>query len=166
MENNRKDIMVIFAGYPIEMDQFLDSNPGIRSRVSNHFKFSDYSPKELFEIMDQYEMRKKGYLLHNNIKPKIMEILTNTPNLNGREVRNFVDIMIIEQGNRLGLLPIEERNKLTVQDLTMLTEVDLENAIKKYSVNRAKVPKKDKQKNISLEDLIHLFAMANHAAKK
>lgn len=50
MENNREDIIVIFAGYPKEMEQFLERNPGLRSRIAFHIPFEDYSPDELCDI--------------------------------------------------------------------------------------------------------------------
>ena len=50
MENNREDTVVIFAGYPVPMQAFLDRNPGMRSRIAFHIGFDDYSPDELIEI--------------------------------------------------------------------------------------------------------------------
>lgn len=47
MENNRDDMVVIFAGYPKEMNDFLDRNPGLRSRIAFHVNFGDYTAEEL-----------------------------------------------------------------------------------------------------------------------
>ena len=47
MENHRDDIMVIFAGYTKEMEQFFDVNPGFNSRVPHQLVFEDYSPDEI-----------------------------------------------------------------------------------------------------------------------
>lgn len=50
MENNRDDLVVIFAGYKDRMDRFFSSNPGMSSRVAHHIDFPDYAPGELEQI--------------------------------------------------------------------------------------------------------------------
>ena len=50
MENQRDDLVVIFAGYKDRMDSFYESNPGLSSRVANHIDFPDYTPDELIQI--------------------------------------------------------------------------------------------------------------------
>ena len=52
MENNRKDTIVIFAGYPEQMARFLDVNEGLRSRIGFQLAFPDYSANELLEILE------------------------------------------------------------------------------------------------------------------
>ena len=50
MEDHRNELIVIVAGYASKMDDFLDSNPGLRSRFNKFLKFDDYSPDELHDI--------------------------------------------------------------------------------------------------------------------
>src|SRR3954452_20973684 len=50
MENQRDDLVVIFAGYKDRMDTFFRSNPGMSSRVAHHIDFPDYTPAELHSI--------------------------------------------------------------------------------------------------------------------
>merc|ERR1712048_1279547 len=50
IEDKRKNIVVILAGYEDEMDSFFDSNPGFKSRVPLTFRFEDYSCNELTDI--------------------------------------------------------------------------------------------------------------------
>src|SRR5512142_206615 len=52
MENQREDLVVIFAGYKDRMDTFFRSNPGMSSRVAHHIDFPDYHPRELHEIAE------------------------------------------------------------------------------------------------------------------
>jgi len=61
VEDFRSDLVVILAGYSVEMGKLLDSNPGLRSRFPNALAFDDYTPEELLEIADQ--MLLQDYLL-------------------------------------------------------------------------------------------------------
>lgn len=50
MSNGIGDLVIIVAGYPRQMDYFLNSNPGLKSRFKHHYEFADYLPQELSEI--------------------------------------------------------------------------------------------------------------------
>lgn len=50
MEDYRDDLIVIFAGYEKEMDEFIELNSGLASRIGYTFRFEDYSTEELIEI--------------------------------------------------------------------------------------------------------------------
>ena len=50
MEDNRQDLVVIVAGYPVEMKRFLDANPGLQSRFNKSLTFADYTPEQLMNI--------------------------------------------------------------------------------------------------------------------
>jgi stage V sporulation protein K len=54
MEDHRDDLAVIVAGYPDEMRQFIDSNPGLRSRFTHYIHFPDYSPAELVQVFESF----------------------------------------------------------------------------------------------------------------
>ncbi|HET7231106.1 MAG TPA: AAA family ATPase [Longimicrobium sp.] len=53
MEDHRNEFAVIVAGYQEEMTEFIESNPGLRSRFKTYIGFPDYTPAELTEIFDR-----------------------------------------------------------------------------------------------------------------
>ena len=64
MEDYRNEIMIIFAGYTKEMEQFFETNPGLKSRVPNTFFFEDYSGDEIVE-MGLKNLQKSAYQLED-----------------------------------------------------------------------------------------------------
>ena len=98
MENNRKDTIVIFAGYPDEMDEFFLRNPGLRSRVPFRVRFDDYTTDELSDICE-LEAGKRGFLIDVKAKELIKEICEsstkNVENGNGRFCRNLVEKAVL-----------------------------------------------------------------------
>ena len=98
MENNRKDTIVIFAGYPDEMDEFFLRNPGLRSRVPFRVRFDDYTTYELSDICE-LEAGKRGFLIDVKAKELIKEICEsstgNIENGNGRFCRNLVEKAVL-----------------------------------------------------------------------
>ena len=61
MENNRDDTVVIFAGYTDKMEEFLEKNQGLRSRITHHVNFADYNTDELIEIANLIAKEKRHY---------------------------------------------------------------------------------------------------------
>jgi len=59
MSDGPGDIAIMYAGYPKEMDAFVNSNPGLKSRISYYFNFPDYNPEELMRIA-YYAANKKN----------------------------------------------------------------------------------------------------------
>jgi Holliday junction resolvasome RuvABC ATP-dependent DNA helicase subunit len=65
MEDHRDDVVVIAAGYPGDMERFIDSNPGLASRFTRTLTFDDYSSADLVEIV-QYQAARHEYRLHED----------------------------------------------------------------------------------------------------
>lgn len=110
MENNRKDTIVIFAGYPDKMETFLQKNPGLRSRIAFHVPFEDYSSEELCCIADLIA-RKKGFVIDDTAKEKLQEIFVlargDADFGNGRFARNIIEKAILAQASRLVNMELE-----------------------------------------------------------
>jgi hypothetical protein len=93
MMDYKNDLVVMFAGYNLEMRTFVESNSGISSRINYIFKFEDYSPEELYDIF----MLKLGFIgmtLHPNAEEpvkKLCKFASGRRNAgNGRFVDNLI----------------------------------------------------------------------------
>ena len=131
MENNRKDTIVIFAGYPDEMDEFFLRNPGLRSRVPFRVNFEDYNVEEMLDIC-KLEAFKKGFLTDEMADKKIMEIceksIKNKNNGNGRFCRNLIETGVLNFAFRnYGDLDVNEKIEyiLRKEDFIDMNDLDL-----------------------------------------
>ncbi len=104
MENNRDDLVVIFAGYKERMDVFYQSNPGLSSRVANHIDFPDYSSEELLAIA-QLILADENYRFSAEARLVFADYITRRMQLpffaNARSIRNAIDRARMRQANRL-----------------------------------------------------------------
>jgi len=104
MENNRDDLVVIFAGYKDRMDVFYQSNPGLSSRVANHIDFPDYSASELLAIaklilaQENYRFSEDGGAVFADYIVRRMQLPFFA---NARSIRNAIDRARMRQANRL-----------------------------------------------------------------
>ena len=104
MENNRDDLVVIFAGYKERMDIFYQSNPGLSSRVANHIDFPDYSSDELLAIA-QLILARENYRFSDEARLVFGDYIRRRMRLpffaNARSIRNAIDRARMRQANRL-----------------------------------------------------------------
>ncbi len=106
MEDNRDDFIVIVAGYTDLMQNFINSNPGLKSRFNKYIDFPDYSADELVEIF--YSMcNEYQYTLTSNadkiLREKLFDMEKNKDDnfANARDVRNLFEKVITNQATRL-----------------------------------------------------------------
>lgn len=128
MEDYRDQVILILAGYRNEMDEFIKTNPGLRSRFPIHIDFPDYSVDELTEIAKRMtEVRQ--YALTREAERTLARIIRRAVLLedgasgNARFVRNLVERAIRRQAVRLAKQPSPTR-----QQLMLLTDADFEEA--------------------------------------
>ena len=125
MEDHRDDLIVIVAGYPELMNEFLESNPGLRSRFNRFISFEDYTPPEMLAIFKLF-VRKANYILGKDVEESILRdfatMFCDPPQgfANGRTVRNYFETVISNQSSRLA-----ESTEVTEQDLLTITMEDL-----------------------------------------
>ena len=125
MENQRDDIVVVFAGYKDKMNKFYESNPGLSSRVTNHVNFPDYTAEELLAIAklmledQQYRFEDEADLVLLNYAEKRMR----QPHFaNARSIRNAIDRARMRQANRI----FGSKSKmLTKADLVTIKSEDI-----------------------------------------
>jgi stage V sporulation protein K len=107
IEDHRDKFIVVVAGYPAPMQKFLDSNPGLRSRFNRFIHFDDYTPDELFQIMERM-CGEHGYRLQPSAAEFIQWLLLRMHEkrgenfANGRDVRNIFEQALAQQANRVG----------------------------------------------------------------
>ncbi|SCW67350.1 ATPases of the AAA+ class [Ruminococcaceae bacterium YRB3002] len=104
MENRRNDTVVILAGYPKEMKEFFDRNPGLRSRVPFTIDFKDYSVDEMIRITE-FEASKRGFKLAPKSEDRIRflcRLAAKDPvSGNGRFCRNMVENAVLNYASRV-----------------------------------------------------------------
>ena len=117
MEDHRKDLIVIVAGYSKPMERFLHSNPGLESRFNKYFYFEDYNGAELFAIFRSM-CEKNGYALSpegaERMKKDLLELYENRDENfgNARDVRNRFEQAVARQSNRVARLEAPTREQL------------------------------------------------------
>jgi probable Rubsico expression protein CbbX len=124
MENERGDLVVIFAGYPDRMATFFSANPGLSSRVPHHIEFENYDHPELMQIAELM-VAEENFRFDDGAREAFAEYLTlrmERPNFsNARSVRNALERCRLRQARRL----VGLSRPLRKEDLITLTSEDV-----------------------------------------
>lgn len=124
MEDERGKFIVIAAGYTANMEKFMESNPGLKSRFDRVFLFEDFKPAELYEIAI-------NQLSENNITADkaasehlmaYIEFMYDKKDKyfgNGRSVRRVIEEAVRNQHLRLSEVAKSKRTKKMIQTLTL-----------------------------------------------
>lgn len=131
MEDHRDDLVVIVAGYPAPMAEFIGTNPGLESRFRTIIEFDDYSDDELVDIQRTLAA-KMDYDIDEEAGERFREILAATPRGpsfgNGRFARNLLEAAIGRHAWRLRDTedaPVEELRTLRREDFEDRDGIDL-----------------------------------------
>jgi hypothetical protein len=141
MENMRDNLIVIVAGYTEPMKNFIEANPGLKSRFMTYINFEDYDQKDLTAIMD-FMLKERGYKIDPEARDYAIQMIEDERVRakkdfgNGRTVRNLVEkvekelALRLEEENKLGhshgLTQDELRKELTTIKLVDMEKVNLE----------------------------------------
>lgn len=130
MEDQRDDLVVVVAGYPDEMQFFIQSNPGLQSRFNRYFSFDHFQSGDLMKIF-KIIAKKADFVLTEDAEEKLNEILDRLYEKrhrgfgNARTVRNLFEKVIERQANRIvSIAPITEDILMTI------TEEDVPDVLK------------------------------------
>lgn len=126
LEDYRKDLVVIVAGYTEPMKLFFESNPGLKSRFNTFIEFEDYSEEELYEIF-QRMCEHNQYMLMDGAIQRVKGVLEEAVSkqdeefANGRFVRNLYEDIVMNQSRRVAQL-----SNPTVAELVEIREEDVQ----------------------------------------
>ncbi|MDQ3744332.1 MAG: AAA family ATPase, partial [Acidobacteriota bacterium] len=118
MEDHRDELVVIVAGYTGKMQDFLDSNPGLRSRFNKHIHFDDYGVEQLVQIFKSF-CRKAEFKLTEATEKELTSVFgvlaasRDETFGNARAARNLFEATLSKQANRLVSLPKVDREILS-----------------------------------------------------
>ena len=127
MEDDRGKFVVIAAGYRTEMENLFRINVGFRSRFSYFLNIDDYTPDQLFQIMEVFA-REKKYRFADDAKELALKMITELYNArekdfaNGRTMRQLFDKICAKQAERLQKVDIstlsnEELMTIAIEDI-------------------------------------------------
>ena len=129
MEDNRDDFVVIVAGYTELMEEFINSNPGLKSRFNKYILFPDYTAEELIAIFDSMCSR-YSYTLTPDARAKLEELIRYREQhkdenfANARDMRNLFEIIITNQASRIASIKDPGKDVLTTIETADLEELD------------------------------------------
>ncbi|GAB5550868.1 MAG: hypothetical protein Sapg2KO_04590 [Saprospiraceae bacterium] len=162
MSNGQGDMAVIVAGYPKEMKQFLDSNPGLKSRFKLNFEFSDYLPQELSEIAD-YAAIQKEVEIPVEAKVQIDEIIIDAYRKRDRTFGNarFVFDLVEKAKINLGLrvMESEDPKALEKEELALIEPTDVARIRTPKKRELPQIPVDEQLLKESLDELNQLIGM-------
>lgn len=130
MEDNRNNFIVIVAGYTDLMEEFLNSNPGLKSRFNKYIHFDDYTPNELLEIYKKL-CKDSELILSKESEEHIQRFFENRYNnrtenfANARDVRNFFEKTLVNQANRIAEDNIISNDELQIIELDDVLDIKL-----------------------------------------
>ena len=147
MEDHRDEFIVIVAGYTQLMKEFVESNPGLKSRFNKFFEFPDYTVDELQQIFE-LQGKKYQYKLTEEADKAVREEIIRLESekgenfANAREVRNLFEKIIANQAARVSALEEVDEEALStiiLEDLTDKFEEEYEEELKARAAREAEV---------------------------
>ncbi len=159
------DLAVVVAGYPDEMEHFLDSNPGLKSRFNSYFSFPDYNPKELLAIGKETTVELDVELdkgAEDYLYTKLVEIYRDRDRTFGNA--RYVNSIIGEAKMNLGLRIMESNPQLDKVDdktLSTVTADDIKEIFRKKEFKGADIPPDEELLRDSLNELNKLIGIEN-----
>ncbi|RMG27292.1 MAG: AAA family ATPase, partial [Bacteroidetes bacterium] len=162
MSSGKGDLAIVVAGYPKEMDTFLHSNPGLKSRFTMRFDFPDYTPQELEEIAMLGAKRRSVEFApeaRTYLSKKLVDAYRSRSRTfgNARYVLSLVDEAKMNLGLRI--MRSQELDSLTKEELSTITEADVAEIFEGTQRKKADIPIDEALLTSSLEELNSLIGL-------
>lgn len=163
MEDLKGQFCVIAAGYTEEMEDFLNSNPGLKSRFNHKFLFEDYTPDELYEILNNLAV-KEEYIIEPEAEELIKKQLVNLYRLrdktfgNARLINNIFANLKMSLSKRYNALSDEQKTK---EALITITSEDVNNVFSSSINKDFDIPINEELLKEELEKLNSLIGLSN-----
>lgn len=151
MEDYRDDLIVIVAGYPQQMKDFVNSNPGLESRFTRYFQFPDYTEDEMLRIFKTLCTSRDYQISSDALEAAAMQLREIRRSAgenfaNAREVRNYFQKLLVSQSTRLGTM-----SNPSLEDLMTITLDDVKSCMP--------LPKKGPSPQEELNELVGMTAL-------
>ena len=161
MEDKKGEFIVVAAGYPEEMETFMASNPGLKSRFVRKFTFEDYSPEELYKI---YHMKvdKEDYIVNDDAQEILQKHFTKLYRGrdksfgNARMAIQFFEDTKINLSKRYLRLDEEEKTK---EQMTTICADDVKGLLSTDIVDEVSIPINEEELQESLTELNELIGI-------
>lgn len=164
MEDKKGEFFVVVAGYPDEMESFLTSNPGLKSRFTHTFNFEDYTPEELLQIF-KLMMNGEDYRIAPEAENLLLKEFTNLYRKrdknfgNARTVRKFFDESKMQLSKRYLKIPKHERTR---EKLTTITVEDIKSIVEeKQQAKEVKIPINEEALSEAMAELDNLVGLGS-----
>lgn len=161
MEDERGKFIVIAAGYTEEMETFLASNPGLKSRFARTFEFEDYTPEELLKIFEML-MKNEEYSITDEAKDYLLKEFIRLYRKrdknfgNARLVRMLFEEAKLQLSRRFTQLPKEEQ---TTEAMTTIILADIKAILSDKEHKEAKISIDEEQLKSALDKLNSLVGL-------
>ncbi|MFN8310692.1 MAG: AAA family ATPase [Chitinophagales bacterium] len=164
MSDSNRDLAVMFAGYPKEMEVFLNSNPGLKSRIGNYFHFEDYTPDELHAIALKAAREKNVTLTadaENYMAEELMEGFRNRDRTfgNARYAIGLIEEAKMNLGLRL--MKRQDLNDLTSEEISTIEKEDIELVFKQRDRKKYHITINEKLLQSAMNELNALVGIEN-----
>lgn len=158
MEDYRDALVVVFAGYPAELDRLFDRTTGLRSRVPYYIEFEDYTPLELVRIAN-FMASRENLEFSDEALEKLLHIMEKRIGehdfSNAREIRNVLDHAKTKMSSRL-----QSKRKVSSWDMKTIAAVDLEDLSGESGLTKDTIELKKREMYADPADRCKRYALA------
>jgi SpoVK/Ycf46/Vps4 family AAA+-type ATPase len=162
MSDGPGDIAIMVAGYPREMENFVDFNPGLKSRFKYYFHFEDYTPDELI-LIAEFAAKKRSIIIEPQAKEYINKLLVDAYRDRDQSFGNarFAYALIDEGKMNLGLRLIKDENvkNMSPEELSTITFADVQNIKATKAKKEIRIPIDEELLKLSTAELNQLVGM-------